>query len=273
MRVLRRTRRAPLILLQEGAVEGQIRRALGDQYDVQVSAGWADLADRVGSAALSLIAVVDPYFGRGRARGVAPELLALLTRFPSVAIVAALHSRPGWLEDVRELGERGIAAVIDLENDGTKSLIRERISGLHGRALRALVLGDLGPAVSSRGRIILEAAIRVAQSGGTVDQLAGELGVHRVTLRRWCEIAQLPSPGLLLKWIRLLLAAELLDNPGRTVEAVAFSTGYSSAAALRHATLRYLGETPTRLRDQGALKRAGERFAVAVKTRRTEASQ
>jgi len=81
-------------------------------------------------------------------------------------------------------------------------------------------------------------------------------------------------------WLRLLLAAELLDDHGRTVENIARATGFSSAASLKSTTKAFTRLTPTELRAGGAfesvarLARAEFRKAreVARQSRRQENS-
>ena len=57
------------------------------------------------------------------------------------------------------------------------------------------------------------------------------------TVLRWAERAGLPAPRRMLAWMRILLAAVLLDDPGRTVLSVAHACGYSSDSSLRRAML------------------------------------
>jgi AraC-like DNA-binding protein len=60
--------------------------------------------------------------------------------------------------------------------------------------------------------------------------------------------------------MRILLAAEMLDEPGRTVASIAFAFGYSSDTALRTALLMQLGKAPKQLRREGAFATASEVF-------------
>jgi transcriptional regulator GlxA family with amidase domain len=60
--------------------------------------------------------------------------------------------------------------------------------------------------------------------------------------------------------MRILLAAELLDDPGRTVLSVAHACGYSSDSGLRRVTQKFLGTSPTTLREKGAFSRASQAF-------------
>lgn len=251
----------PLVLLHsDPAFRDRLRRVAQGRYDFRRVERWDELERLVRETAPSGLVVVDPYQGqppRGRA---APELLGLLKRFPSASVIAALYMRPGWMEDIRVLGELGIAGVVDLEAENTDLLILRTLEGAQTRPLRAFVRGGLPAPVTGRGRIILDTAVDVVVSGRQARDLARDLRVHRDTLLRWCREAALPVPRQLLMWLRVLLAAELLDNPGQTVEHVAAACGYSSDDALARALLRRLGMRPAALRRRGAFRTAAERF-------------
>ena len=53
-----------------------------------------------------------------------------------------------------------------------------------------------------------------------------------------------------MAWLRILLAADMLDDAGRTLAAAARACGYSSDTALRNALRSFLGASPTELRGQ-----------------------
>ena len=96
--------------------------------------------------------------------------------------------------------------------------------------------------------------IATAGRGAKLD-LARQLRLSRRTLLRWCKRAELPPPRKLLAWMRILLAAELLDDPGRTVLTVAHACGYASDSGLRRVTQKFVGASPSELRRRGAFAR------------------
>jgi AraC-like DNA-binding protein len=63
-----------------------------------------------------------------------------------------------------------------------------------------------------------------------------------------------------MAWMRILLAAEMLDEPGRTVASIADACGYASDTALRTTLNMQLGKTPKVLRREGALAAASGAF-------------
>jgi AraC-like DNA-binding protein len=103
-------------------------------------------------------------------------------------------------------------------------------------------------------------AAEVVSLGGRGRDLARALHLSERTVLRWSERAVLPPPRRLMAWMRILLAASLLDDPGRTVLSVAYACGYSSDSSLRRAMQDFLGTIPTTLRREGAFSRASARF-------------
>ena len=102
-------------------------------------------------------------------------------------------------------------------------------------------------------------ALAVA-AGELAQDLARRLKISRRTLLRWSERAGLPPPRRLLAWMRVLLACELLDDPGRSVSSVARIAGYASDGGLRRVMQNFLRASPTELRQRGAVKTAVAAF-------------
>jgi transcriptional regulator GlxA family with amidase domain len=86
------------------------------------------------------------------------------------------------------------------------------------------------------------------------------LNVTERTVLRWCRRADLPQPRRLMAWLRILLAADMLDDPGRTLAAAARACGYSSDTALRNALRTFLSASPTELRGN-AFQAAADAFS------------
>lgn len=205
------------------------------------------------------LTVVDPYHGRGLREGPAPELHALLRAFPSATVIAAPPPHSRRLRDARVLGEWGITEIIDPFEDSMES-VRLVLEDARGRPLRTLLERGVDLDVPGRGRAILDAAVEVVAAGGHARDLARALYLSPITLMRWCRRSGLPVPRRLLVWMRVLLAAELLDNPGQSVLSVALSCGYSSDRTLRRALYVAVGIGPKELRERGAFRTASAAF-------------
>jgi AraC-like DNA-binding protein len=256
----------PLLVLHTDPVlreklHGVARR---NNFDIQYVGDWDELLDQVRSAPASAVVVVDPYSGVPGAKQPSVDLAALLNRFPSLAVTAALGAGPGRLEHVRKLGEWGVVEVVDLEEEATSIAIGDRLLAARGRPLRSLVERALPISSSGAARAILGAAAMVVSEGGQGQDLARALHITPRTLLRWCRRAALPAPRVLLAWMRILLAAELIDDPGRTISDAALSCGYSSDASLRNAVRNFVGLSPSDLRDRGAFATASDAFLAML---------
>jgi AraC-like DNA-binding protein len=251
----------PLLVLHSDAVfREQVRRAGGRRFEFQQVDDWEELRERTRVAPPAALILVDPY-----ADGeLSSALRSLLLEFPSATVVAALDLRPDRYRDLRTLGAWGVAEVIALGEEDTGDSIARRLRGVQGRPLQSLLERSLPPHTSGQARAILMAAAEVVSTGGQANELARVLYLSPRTLLRWCNRAELPPPRRLLAWMRILLATELLDDPGRTVSSVAHACGYSSDNSLRRALQDFLDTTPTTLRKDGAFSLASGSFITEL---------
>ena len=70
--------------------------------------------------------------------------------------------------------------------------------------------------------------------------------------------------------MRILQAAALLDDPGRTVFSVARACGYSSDSGLRRVTMKFLNASPTQMRRRGAFAGASKGFLAELQSYSTD---
>jgi AraC-like DNA-binding protein len=151
------------------------------------------------------------------------------------------------------MGEWGVAGVIVLDFDTSGYALRRRLEEARERSALNAVLQAIPDTLSSDARLLTEAALAAASWGGGVGDMAQALYLSERTLQRRTERAHLPPPRSLMRWMRLLLAARLLDDPGRTVISAALAAGYASDASL-HRNFRNSGlPSPATLRRNGAL--------------------
>lgn len=262
----------PLLLLHDDPVLLERLRTVARirRMELRRVPGWEELLDAVREAPASALLVVDPYVGVAPGGSPSIELAALLNRFPSLSVTAALAVRPGRLDDLRRLGEWGVVQILDLDEEVTAVGAGIRLLEVRGRPLRNLIERSLPASTSGAARSILSTAATVVAEGGTGADLARSMYITTRTLTRWCRRAGLPPPKRLLAWMRVLLAAELLDDPGRTVSDVALACGYSADSSLRHVFRTFLEKTPGRLRDEGAFRSASQGFVEALAEARSE---
>jgi AraC-like DNA-binding protein len=252
----------PLIVMHSNsAFKERVRRVSGKTFECSFLPDWESLRAAVSDAPPAALLVVDPYAaGNGDAMQLSPQLRALLWEFPSATVLAAMELRPGRSHDVRTLGEWGVTDIISIGEEDTHEAISRRLRGAQGRPLQNLLQRCLPTSVSGRARTLLMAAAEVVSMGGRGRDLARSLHLSERTVLRWSERSGLPPPRRLMAWMRILLAASLLDDPGRTVLSVAYACGYSSDSSLRRAMQDFLGTIPTTLRREGAFSRASRLF-------------
>jgi AraC-like DNA-binding protein len=259
-----RSRRVVLVLHQDRDVHAAVAAAAPEGTLVSTTTDWDALAAAIRETPPSTVSIVDPYHG-GAAPGPAQPLHGLLARLPSASVVAAMAVTAERACDVAELDEWGIAGIISTGHDDTPTGIRQRIREASSRRIKRLLTAVLPPEISPNAYALLLAAADTTSDGGTVSDYALTLGVSSSTLLRWAEEARLPTPRTLLQWVRVLHAAQLIDEPERTLEEVARACGYASLAELRRVTLRHLDATPAQLRTAGtAFRNAAARFVAAL---------
>lgn len=243
----------------------RVRRACEGRYALRAVGDWESLRAALRDGPPRSLALIDPYERAYGPAALAPELRALLTELPSSTVIAACSLRRGCLEDIRTLGEWGVTRVVSLEEEDTPLAIARVLEACQGRPLRSLLHRSLPASLSARGRAIAMAAAEVVSAGGLGRDLARRLSVTPRTLQRWCRGSGLPAPRQLLAWMRILLAAELLDDPGRSVLGVALACGYSTDAALRNTFRGFLRASPSSLRRDGAFERVAAAFLEALR--------
>lgn len=259
-----------LVLHSDEEFRERVRRVAGKEYTFQSVSDWPSLEEAVRESPPSALVVVNPYEDGHDRGGPTPSLHNLLVEFPSTAVFAAMEmNQPGRDEDLKTLGKWGVVQVISVRHDDTPPALVQRFRASQGRPLKTLIEQILPPDASGRARAIMDAAAEVVAVGGHGRDLAKQLNLSRRTLLRWCERAELPPPRKLLAWMRILLAAELLDDPGRTVLSVARACGYSSDSGLRRVTQKFVGASPTELRRRGAFARSSKVFLEAWQKYRT----
>ncbi|CAN5848565.1 hypothetical protein BH23GEM3_BH23GEM3_11520 [soil metagenome] len=250
--------RSPFLLHSDLKFQARTREAASKAFVVEVVASWNALHTALQTSGLVSLAIVDPYAEHGVQSGPAPELRALLGAFPSTTVVAAVMAR-SRLQDLRTLGEWSVAQVIVIEEEDAAA-IRRLLQAVRGRPLQSVLERSLPEKVSGSAREILSAAAEVATAGGQVEELARYLYTSMRTLHRRCGAAGLPPPRQTLAWMRILLAAELLEQPGRSIESVAAACGYASDSGLRRTFYDFLGMSPKELRGTGALATTSSAF-------------
>jgi len=253
-----------LLLHRDTLLRERLLRATRETHQVRFLESWTELTKFLDRAPVTALAVVDPYHEVSGRESPSPLLYALLRDLPSVTVVAAMEMETQRWDHVRCLGAWGVSQIIALDEEVTLSALRQRVGSLSSGALRLTLDDHLPATLTDRARSVILQAAEVAADGGGATQLCAALHVSLRTLLRWCVDEGLPPPRRLLAWMRLLLAAALLEDPGRTVLGAAFASGYYSDNTMRRALRGLLGRSPSRLRQEGALACAIRGFLTEI---------
>ncbi len=147
--------------------------------------------------------------------------------------------------DIAQLGVSEIAfqGVTD-----SRYVLAQLLATSRHRSFSREVYSRLSAHIPRQLRPLFEIGLARAGEPLDVNHAAAALGVTRQTLRNRLVYHGLPRTRSFLIWCRLLVGTWLLDQPGHTLESVAFQLGFSNASNLGAALRRYVGAGITELR-------------------------
>jgi AraC-like DNA-binding protein len=213
-------------------------RELPAPYSIHRVDGWDELRARLRAAPPSTLAMVDADAPGG---GLDGRVRELVESFPVNPVVAVVELGPDRVLDLRELLRWRVSEVVNSRAETLPIAVAHRLGCAHARPLK-LRLEAVAPRRSTHdGMTLLYAAAEVAVDGGGATELAQRLGARPRTVAGWCARVGFPPPRRLQAWVRLLLAAALLEDPERTVMGVAVAGGYSTDHSLRRAMRELTG--------------------------------
>ena len=214
-------------------------------HQVHHAANWEEM-HRFASAGLSEVAVFDPHTSGGLDLG---SCSAFAAAYPSVRMLAYGDFANQPADPVLHLARAGICGVVTRDVDDSPSAL-----GCHlARVLVHSGVDDLLTAL--RGSFpddlhgLLRFALMHAHESPTPSAAARAAFCHPKTLRERLRRAGLPTTEKLLMWMRLLRAAQLLRDPGRTIENVTRVMAFGSSGALYKQLRRYADVSPGQLRN------------------------
>ncbi|MEW5929458.1 MAG: helix-turn-helix domain-containing protein [Gemmatimonadota bacterium] len=236
-------------------------RELPAPYAIQRVDGWDELRARLRTAPPSTSVLVDADAPGG---GLDERVRELIARFAMNPVVPVLELEPGRVDDLRQLLRWGVSEVVNFPVESLPGAVAHRLGHAHARPLKRRLEALAPRTLSEDAMTLLYAAAEVAVDGGGAPELAGRLGARPRTVAGWCAREGFPPPRRLQAWVRLLLAAALLEDPERTVVGAALACGYSNDHSLRRAMRELTGELPPRARAFGA---AAAAFAAELDRR------
>jgi AraC-like DNA-binding protein len=198
----------------------------------------------------------------------APVLTTLMARYPTVPFLGYCGIGVSYTEELRELARAGVHELVFRDVDDKPALLRTKL----GHGIEACAAAHVLRRLSEQLPVTLHGMIAYCASfpreSHEIEKVALALGVHRKTLVNWCRRAHAPPPSVLVTWVRLLLAVEILQSPGHTIERIAHSLEFPSGSAFRNLCRRYLGHRPAELRSPAGREAAYRAFTWSLELRR-----
>lgn len=183
-----------------------------------------------------------------------PAVRRLRDEFPSIPVVMYLPLTAEVTATVLEFAKAGVSQMVFQGVDDLRPSLRGVVDAALDHVSAASLGAELEPLVPATIRPFLRYCLEHARRNLTVEEVAGALHVHRKTLVDRLTAAHLPSPRAMIGWCRLLVAARMLDDPGRTVEQVALKLDFPSGTALRNMCKRYTGLRTGEVRQNGGVR-------------------
>lgn len=174
--------------------------------------------------------------------------------FPSIPVVLYCALTSETSRDVLLFARAGVDQLVVQGVDDLRTPLRSAVQAAVDQVSAKQFLTDLEPLIPPNILPFLRYCLEHARRDITVEEVALALGVHRKTLVDRLKAAHLPMPSNIISWCRILIAARILDDPGRTVEQVALLMDFPSASSLRNMMKRYTGLRTAEVRENGGVR-------------------
>jgi len=159
------------------------------------------------------------------------QLRRLFPRLITVGYVSV--GTPERIRDVFDAGRAGIDGLILADRDDTPERLTALLEQAEARSV-ASKLKSLFAGVHPLVRDAVLIAVTRAHERLTPEVLARSLSLGRRALVRRLSDAGFPPPRRLITWGRLIVAAQLLEDPLRSADAVSLALDFPSGSAFQH---------------------------------------
>lgn len=242
----------------------QVRHALAGEREVLAAESWHDLERLIKKTALRAV-VIDP-----EANGIvdSASVVRLLTRYPSLPIIAYVTLGPATFSGIAHLSRLGLEHVILHRFDDSVDRFRRTVDSVGSDPMVRRVVDALRP---SLGRLPLPLAMAVQQMFDepqrfiTALDLSTSCGLPSVRMYQSFTQADITSPKNLLIAARALRAFSYLRDPGYSVTDVASKLGYLQSRILGNHVLKVFGLKPARARRRMSEAEAVDRVLGFVR--------
>lgn len=224
----------------------RLRAAIRDRHEIVPCDNWSQLTATCGERPVR-VAVVD-FYSHGRPR--LEAVRKLKHRFPRMTVIGYVDFAADRAHDLFEAGRSGLDALILADAGDSTREILSVVGQAEARSLGTAVRRSLESVDPSVREAVLLAVTR-AHERIAPEHFAELLALHRRTLAKRLAAAGFPPPQRLITWGRLIVAAHMLEEPGRSANSVAASLDFPSGSAFRNTCQRYLHATPEMIRARG----------------------
>lgn len=182
-----------------------------------------------------------------------PGIRRIREEFPSVPVVMYVPLSNQLSSLLLEYARIGVSQLVFQGVDDLRTPLRAAVHAALDHASALSLMEELEPLVPAPLLPFFRYCLEHARRDISVEDVASAMGVHRKTLVDRLRAAGLPSPRAIIGWSRLVIAARLLDDPGRTVEQVALKLDFPSGTSLRNMVKRYTGLRTSEVRQNGGV--------------------
>ncbi|HEX3158082.1 MAG TPA: AraC family transcriptional regulator [Gemmatimonadaceae bacterium] len=165
------------------------------------------------------------------------------------------------------MGRFGLDGLIVHDQDDSPAGILAVIDQAEARGLTQGLRGGLRH-VKPTVRDATLIAVTRAHQRLSPERLTSVLGIRRATLTDRLREARFPPPQRLITWGRLIVAAQMLEDPERSADSIALALDFPSGSAFRNICRRYLQATPLDVRARGGSRWVLERLLAELRAGR-----
>lgn len=248
-------------LILESSARARLHEALRGQAVVRFCERVSELTTLLENG-LASIAVVDLRDADGQST--LATVRYAREQFPSIPVVLYCPITPETSRDVLDFARAGVNDLILRGVDDLRLTLRSAMATAQDHCAAAFVVEELTPIIAPSILPIMRFCLERGRRSMTVENMAEALSVHRKTLVDRLAAAGFPTPSALIAWCRLMMAARLLEDPGRTIEQVALILDFPSGTSLRNMMKRYVGLKTSEVRENGGLRCVLHSFKQAL---------
>ena len=242
---------------------------LGNDQSLLIARKWDDIDAFVQANAIS-VAVVDPSEGAGKAI----ELEQLMTRYPSLPVIAYVSLTPQAFTTITQLSQTGLKHVVLYSHDDGAQRFLPLIDQVQTSPLTQRVIDHLRPRLVMlplRLAKAFESLFAEPHRFPNAQDLATQSTIPLVRVYRAFHEAGLTTPKKVFIAAKMLKAYAYLGDPAHSVNAVSKKLGYRHTRIFADHSAEIFNLNPSRLHTYMTNDQAVERVLRFVELESEEA--